>query len=321
MPTPGALGQDDVPSRHFWLYTLIYVVCGVAGIVFLFATGAIRFANRAPEAPMAVPLAHDEADGSEDSDASALRDEERRERYRYCELGEASDPEVWMEVRHGGSPEDSSSTDWGFTENPAPGACIQAIDTTDVGNVAICSFLFDRSTRRLQEARDSGADQATVRFYLNAVETLDDAYSKFANGELNNNSVETRNILRDFARFSPRADSPTARLSADDIANELRHYENNQRALDDDDAMDVDGDGDHHMGANLNGIHNNTHEIGPEAEGPVYGPLDHNDTLLEEIHTQRARVLAEIEDHLAGPLTQEDQWYWEAQRDWWYAVP
>lgn len=36
---------------------------------------------------------------------------------------------------------------------------------------------------------------------------------------------------------------------------------------------------------------------------------------------QRARVLAEIGEHLAGPLTQEEQWYWEAQRDWWYTVP
>ena len=312
MLAPGALGQDDVPSWHFWLCVFIYVVCGVAGIVFLFASGAVRFANRAPEAPMAVPLAHDEADGSEDSNT------ERRERYRHCDLCEASEPEVWMQVRH----EDSSSTDWGYDENPVADSCIHAIDTTDVGNIAICSFLFDRSTRRLQEARDSNADQETVNFYQNAVQTLDDAFTKFANGELNNNSVETRNILRDFARFSPRADSPTARLTADDIANELRHYENNQRALDEE-AMDVDGDGDgdHQMGANLNGIHNNTHEIGPEAEGPVYGPLDHNDTLLEEIHTQRARVLAEIEEHLAGPLTQEEQWYWEAQRDWWYAVP
>ena len=71
-----ALGQDDVPSWHFWLCAFMYVICGLAGIGFLFASGAIRFANRAPEAPVAVPLAHDEAGEREDSDASGLRETE-----------------------------------------------------------------------------------------------------------------------------------------------------------------------------------------------------------------------------------------------------
>ena len=231
-----------------------------------------------------------------------------------------------MQVRHGVDDEESTSTDFGFAENPIADACIQAIDTTDVGNLAICNFLFDRSSRRLDEARESGADESTIRFYTDAVRTLDNAFDRFNNGELQDSSLETRNILRQFARFSPRADSPTARLSADEIANELRHYERNQRALDDEqalhlrggNAMDVDGGEDHHMDmdVDLNGIHNNTHEV-----GPIYGPLDHDETLLQEINNQRVRVLAEIEERLAGPLTQKEQWYWEAQRDWWHAVP
>ena len=71
----------------------------------------------------------------------------------------------------------------------------------------------------------------------------------------------------------------------------------------------------------LNGIHNNTREIGPENPGVEFGPLNFDDKMLAEIHQPRERVLAEIEERLAGPLTQEEQWYWEAQREWWYTVP
>ena len=54
---PGALGQDKMPSWHFWLCAAMYLICALVGIGFLVASGAIRFANRGQEAPVAVPLA------------------------------------------------------------------------------------------------------------------------------------------------------------------------------------------------------------------------------------------------------------------------
>ena len=71
----------------------------------------------------------------------------------------------------------------------------------------------------------------------------------------------------------------------------------------------------------LNGIENNTREVGPEEAAAVHGPLTHVDSMLQDINEQRTRVLEEIDHHLAEAVTQEDIWYWEAQRDWWYAIP
>ena len=124
----------------------------------------------------------DAMDDSDDSDASARRDAERRVRYQHCSLDEASDPDTWMEVRHHHDDESSSavsaSTDWGFPHNPTAAACVEAIDVThgEVGNVAICNFLMERAGRRLRQATDGGAD---------AVETLSNAFDRFESGELN----------------------------------------------------------------------------------------------------------------------------------------
>ena len=59
----------------------------------------------------------DTGDSSSDTNDSLL-ERQRRDRYRFCPLGEASDPDLWMEVNHGG-PDQSSSSDAGGDE---PGA-------------------------------------------------------------------------------------------------------------------------------------------------------------------------------------------------------
>ena len=71
----------------------------------------------------------------------------------------------------------------------------------------------------------------------------------------------------------------------------------------------------------LNGIENNTREVGPEEPAAVHGPMTHVDAMLQDINEQRTRVLEEIDHHLSEAVTQEDIWYWEAQRDWWYSIP
>ena len=326
MSTPRALGQDEMSSWHFWLCAAMYLICALVGIGFLIASGAIRVGNRVREAVAATPLVHDEADGmdeSDDSSAIVRQDAERRERYRHCSLSEASDPETWMEVRHhvgGSSSEESVPEDLGFP-NPTATNCIEAIDAThgEVGNVAICHFLPERASRRLQQATDGGADAGTIRFYTEAVETLNNSLNGFDSGELSNDSLETRSILKNFAVFSPRSNSPTARMTMEEIANVLRQHERSQH-----DAMEVDGDDENQpmdLDFGLNGIENNTREIGPEEPAVVHGPLSYEESLLQDINEQRTRVLEEIEQHLAEAITQEDIWYWEAQRDWWYAIP
>ena len=164
------------------------------------------------------------------------------------------------------------------------------------------------------------------------VNTLDN--SRFESGELNDNPVETRNILREFARFSPRADSPTAAMTMEQMVDEMRRYQNNQNAPDDEarhrrenNDMEVDDDGENQpmdleMEENLNGVHNNGRVAEAAADRAVeYGPMNQVDSISADILAQRDRMLREIEDHLAEATSQEEIWYWEAQCDWWWSVP
>ena len=63
--------------------------------------------------PQVEPMDEDSSDISK-----SLLEEQRRFRYRFVPLEEASDPELWMDVRHGGPGDssDSSMSNGGQTE-------------------------------------------------------------------------------------------------------------------------------------------------------------------------------------------------------------
>ena len=156
-------------------------------------------------------------------------------------MGEVSDPELWHRLRYGSF--DSSSDSWESSSQPhEPYAAnfIEAIDVTrgEVGNVAICSYLLSRCNRRFQEAGDEG----TRRHYSDAIDSLNNSFCRFESGELSDTSGELRDILREFARMSPCASSPTSSLSMQQIADELRRYERQQHdvEMEDEDEMDID---------------------------------------------------------------------------------
>ena len=93
----------------------------------------------------------------ENSDVSdSLLEEQRRDRYRFCPLEEASDPDLWQEVRHGG-PESSDSQMSGGSEDeptmePIPDADEQLRDIHRMRSRAL-----RRIRRRLAEARNTGS--------------------------------------------------------------------------------------------------------------------------------------------------------------------
>ena len=93
----------------------------------------------------------------ENSDVSdSLLEEQRRERYRFCPLEEASDPDLWQEVRHGG-PEGSDSQMSGGSEDeptmePIPDADEQLRDIHRMRSRAL-----RRIRRRLAEAQNTGS--------------------------------------------------------------------------------------------------------------------------------------------------------------------
>ena len=144
------------------------------------------------------------------------------------------------------------------------------------------------------------------------------SFERYARGELSDDSLETRDILRNFAVFSPRADSPTATMTVGQISDVLRQHEFRQHLED----MDVDGGGENQpmdLDHGLNGIENHSREN--DAEEPGEEPPTNEEAILEDINERRRRALEEIEDHLSEATSQEEIWYWEAQRDFWYSVP
>ena len=86
MSTPRALGHWLDISMAVWIQIFFTVVCIGFGILMI-----VRGRRQNHQ---------DAMDDSDDSDASARRDAERRVRYQHCSLDEASDPDTWMEVSH-----------------------------------------------------------------------------------------------------------------------------------------------------------------------------------------------------------------------------
>ena len=238
----------------------------------------------------------DEVDGETDS--------QLRQRYLHSDMGEVSDPELWHRLRYG-SGDSSSESLVSSTPPHEPFAAnfIEAIDVTrdEVGNVAICSYLLSRCNRRFQEAGEEG----TRRHYSDAINSLNNSFGRFEAGELSATSGDLRDILREFARMSPRASSPTSSLSVAQIADGLRRYEQQRHDVDmeDEDEMDIDME-----------------EVNGNDGAVAFGPLNHDESVLQDIHDQRRRVLAEIRENLHQAHSLGDYEaieYWEAQEDWW----
>ena len=237
--TPGALGQSSMPIWHSWLQTMVILACGAVGLAFLVVVGAIKFRagmreNEVAAEPVVEQVeVHDEVDGETDS--------QLRQRYLDADMGEVSDPELWHRLRYG-TGDSSSESEISLTSQPhEPFAAnfIEAIDATrdEVGNVAICSYLLSRCNRRFQEA----GDEETRRHYSDAINSLRNSFGRFEAGELSDTSNDLRDILREFARMSPRASSPTSSLSVAQIAGELRRYEWQRQDVDMEGIDEIDG--------------------------------------------------------------------------------
>ena len=99
----------------------------------------------------------------------------------------------------------------------------EAIDRGDgtIRNLTICNWLLERCTRRLRDAHD----RASRLFYTDAVRALRDSFAKMCTGEMQIPDGRVRDILREFARLSPRDDSPTFRLTVQQVYDELMEVE------------------------------------------------------------------------------------------------
>lgn len=191
-----------------------------------------------------------------------------------------------------------------MTDQPHDPTVIEAFDQGEwtIRNEAISNWLLERSTRRLQEARD----RATRLHYTDAIQALRDNLTAKPGGEGGRSVREVRDILREFARFSPRDDSPTSRLTVQQVFDELMVYERHQAELD----RRV-GDPAHVDAANQQVY-----------EGPLTIEQSTNRD-IEYIQLTRMRMINELHERIAVAEAHSNQELvdeLEEQLDWWINV-
>ena len=170
------------------------------------------------------------------------------------------------------------------------------------------------------------ADEDTRAIYNDRVISLRTSFTDLCEGRRVIPRLQLRDIFREFARLSPRPDSPTSSVSLDDVINELLQMESNAVPRDGATAVETDGAGGTISNAADNAVvpmevdGNDNDNMEVDIEPVVYGPMTHDESVLESIHTQRERMLREIREHLDEAYntgSQEQIWYWQDQENWW----
>ena len=117
-----------------------------------------------------------------------------------------------------------------------------------------------------------------------------------------------REMLREFARFSPRGDSPTSRLTVQQVYDELMERERHQQALD---GMEGDPMRDDEAAQQMDNADQKVYEGPLTLEQPVNRDI-------ESIRTTRMRMINELRERLAEAeacSNQELIWDLEQQLD------
>ncbi len=114
-----------------------------------------------------------------------------------------------------------------------------------------------------------------------------------------------RDILREFARFSPRSDSPTSRLTVQQIYEELMTCEQNQQALDE---MEVDPMQEDEADQAMD-----------NADQMVYeGPLTLEQSInrdIDGINSTRRRMINELQERLAeAEAYSNEEFIWDLEQ-------
>ena len=154
-------------------------------------------------------------------------------------------------------------------------------------------------------------DAETRVVYTGRVNPLRDSFASTCAGAISVPRESLRSILREFAKLSPRSKFPTSRMTSAETYNDLVELEHlgEENEHEDDAAVDAAGD--------------DALPMEVDDAFPVYGPLTHDESLLEDIHTQGTRMIAEINQHLDDACShgrQEHIWYLEDQLEWWTNV-
>ena len=300
-----ALGQSG-GSWFFFVKIMLTMICVIVGCGLLWMRRQRIQAQRQLENEVQQGGAADfEGDGSEAGET----DSQKRSRYFNSQMCEVSDPELWQRINHGNGSESDSDVSMTSDQphDPYAATVLEAIhrggDT--ISNLTICDWLLGRCTRRLNDARE----RESRLFYTDAVHSLRDGFMLMCTGERDVPHGRLREMLREFARLSPRDDSPTSRLTVQQVYDELMEVERRQRVHD---GLDED-------------------EPMPEADQQVdnadqlvyEGPQTLEQSVnrdIESIRATRMRMINELHERIAVAEAYSDQeliWQLEEQLDWW----
>ena len=323
-----ALGQ----SGDNWLLLLVNIMLTVLCVVLGCGLLWMRRQLLQRERQLGNGLQQDGAAGLRDDlqhggAAEVLEDEDeveaeetvsqQRRRYLNCEMTEVSDPEMWQAVNHGNG-SDTDSDDSMMTDrpyDPYAATVLEAIHRGDdeISNLTICNWLLGRCMRRLNDSRD----HESRLFYTDAVHSLRDSFMLMCTGERDVPHGRLREMLREFARLSPRDNSPTSHLTVQQVFDELletqrlheaRQQGAHQRGPAAHDGLDADGD-----------------EPMPAAGGQLVfeGPQTLEEAVnadIESIRGTRMRMLNELHEQIAVAEAHSDQglvWQLKEQLEWW----
>ena len=233
MTGPEAMGRDQDSSWQLWLRALVVVGFALMGLGYLIASGAITFGggnvgqnqqgggSNGPDCTDDGVPVQDEADGEEAGETAS----DRWYRYKNDSISECSDPEYWQQINH---------ISWSSSECDGPqpnevtcrvqSAFDESVDT--VNESTLVSWLMSRC----QRGRDEAEDNEKKDLYGDHVVALSTSWMDMCS----NNAIpkdRLRGMLKEFAELSPRAESPTASMSRDDILGELLQMQSNVDSL------------------------------------------------------------------------------------------
>ncbi len=143
-------------------------------------------------------------------------EEDRRRRYLNSTVSESSDVEFWMSLRHH-SDNSSSEESEQIEANEVSRRVLSALDygAETLRYTAIAAWLLVRVNRRLAHSTDV--------VYSDRSRSLGAALRSMTRGEIGPSPAAMRNILREFSKMSPRAESPTNEKTVQQIHDEIQN--------------------------------------------------------------------------------------------------
>ena len=295
----------------WWMTATCTVFAFVLGGIFIWIMNFKKVEPNKNDAATQAGEGDGDVDDDDDDDDSIPEesDQERNRRYLNSEMTEVSDPDLSMNLHHHtDEDEDSEENVEGAELDGAQLRILQALDSDDdrISNPAIAMWLLARLDRRIAEA-----DEKTRAAYFPLADRMSNAIRNISQGDTPGDPADLRRTLRQFCILSPRVLSPTNSLTAGQIGEEIVQNYNIEFNGHEDEPEENENTNQPEAGAEPvpegeEGIRIPAH-LYFEDNNPVYGPLTHIDSQIQEIQDRRAENLAILTERYDNAYIHGDQ--------------